>query len=149
MSVANDQFASMPRKLAVWYFTHLSTARFFETIRKPTNLQEEMKQAGLGAWRGGGWLMPSMHLVLHGIPVHGTNHEFMDTSHRCYQESGPSLTHAVVRDLPNPNDLNSPRLCCPKVQCHEILQKCLQDIGLDPKLLTNLDRNCSAAPARM
>lgn len=148
VSVNNDIFALMPRKLAVWYFTHLSTRLFFEISRLRTNLQEEMKQAGLGSWHGGALSMPSMHLVFHGIPVHGTAHEFMATSHSCYQRGGRAVSLAIMRDLPNPNDLNSPRLCCAKGACQEFLQTWLQNIEMDPKLLANLDANCSAAPAR-
>ena len=137
---------------ASWRCGILHTCRRHVCLKQfdcPQDLQEEMKQAGQGSWQGGGFLVPSMHFVLHGIPVHGTNYEFTETSDGCYQESGPSVTLAVVRDLPNPNYLNFPRLCCSKVECHEFLQTCLQDIGMDPNLLTNLDgKDCSAAPAR-
>ena len=62
VSVANDMFALMPRKLAVWYFTHLSTVRFIGTNRLPARRRiVDAIYAFSTPWHTGAWEWPRIY----------------------------------------------------------------------------------------
>lgn len=84
----NDQFGAMKRSLALWYATHVATARSWTGASLIAVNQSQTSQGiqQLLGWKftgsgRGGVFMPAMHLAIHGVPFVGKRLEVISHSH--------------------------------------------------------------------
>eukprot|EP00435_Cladocopium_sp_Y103_P021522 s4812_g5.t1 len=100
----NDQFGAMKRNLALWYATHIATARSWigagPTAVNRSQTSQRIQQLLGWNFTGGGIFMPAMHLAIHGVPFIGKKLEVISHSHEMMLNCSDLLRNRwFIRDL--------------------------------------------------
>lgn len=104
--VRNDQFASMRRRLAGYYFTSYATDLSLHGVGiKPPNMTLLHQAKGLAQSGrsniGGLTLMPHFHLAYYGVPFAGGGLEMVPVEGIDCAGYRPVMQQLAIRDLPN------------------------------------------------